>query len=494
MKREDIRNLIFYEIYPTSFFDSNSDGVGDLAGILEKVDYIASLGVNAVWLNPFYPSPFRDGGYDVADFFNVDPRFGTLEDYDRLLEAFHQRGIRLIVDLVPGHASETNPEFLKSARPERNDATDLFIWNDSVWNLEQPYRLISGRYDRNGCYMVNFFSTQPAFNYGFNAITHPSWQLSYRDERTYKARDYLMKIMRFWLARGTDGFRVDMADSLVKNDDDKTATIEVWNDLFARIRKDFPAAFFVAEWSDPQRALKAGFDADFVLDHWHNCYHLLARSDARTRGTSVLNGGDPSAFLSDIRLRVAQADACGGYLSFISGNHDTPRIASSLDAKRLKLFYLILFALPGIPFLYAGDEIALGHAVLPSKDGGYQRTGDRTPMQWSREKNFGFSAADKTYLPTGLTTQACVEEDAADPSSLLSFIRELIFLRKREKDLCSDAFEIDVQEGVMRLQRGSVCALINLSGERAVLPEGEILISTAEVLRPGEGAWVRICA
>lgn len=143
-----LKNAIFYEIYPTSFMDSDGDGIGDLRGIAAKLDYVASLGCNAIWLNPFYKSPFKDGGYDVSDFFDVDPRFGTLDDFKNLLAEAHRKGIKIIVDLVAGHASEQNSEFLRSAEPERNECSDLFIWNSCVWDLEQPYRLISGRYDR----------------------------------------------------------------------------------------------------------------------------------------------------------------------------------------------------------------------------------------------------------------------------------------------------------------------------------------------------------
>ena len=220
-----LKNAVFYEIYPTSYKDSNSDGIGDLKGITSKLEYVSDMGFNAIWLNPFYKSPFKDGGYDVSDFFAVDPIFGTMEDFKELLNKAHELGIRIIVDLVAGHVSEQNEMFQMSARSERNEYSDMFIWNNSVWDLEQPYRLISGRYDRNGCYMVNFFSTQPALNFGFNEITHPKWQMSYKDERTFKARNFLKEVMKFWLSMGVDGFRVDMADSLVKNDHQKLATM-----------------------------------------------------------------------------------------------------------------------------------------------------------------------------------------------------------------------------------------------------------------------------
>ena len=229
MRNEKFKDLVFYEIYPTSFYDSNNDGIGDLKGISQKLSYVKDLGCNAIWFNPFFVSPFKDGGYDIKDFFDIDPRFGDMKDFEEMVSHAHKLGIKVIVDCVAGHASEENKEFLMSGLENRNEYSDLFIWTESVWNNDPKYKLIAGRHPRNGNYLVNFFSVQPAFNYGFNHIDDPKWQMSYKDKRTYQARDYLIKIIKFWLNKGVDGFRVDMADSLVKNDDDKEATIEVWH-------------------------------------------------------------------------------------------------------------------------------------------------------------------------------------------------------------------------------------------------------------------------
>lgn len=160
-------DAVFYEIYPSSFQDSNGDGYGDIQGIIARLDYLQEIGFNAIWLNPVFCSPFLDGGYDITDFFDVDPRFGTMKDLEELLYQAHLRGMHLILDLVPGHASEKHPLFLKSAEPTRNEYSDLFVWNDSPWEKPQGWwQFISGRYERYGNYMVNFFSHQPAFNYG----------------------------------------------------------------------------------------------------------------------------------------------------------------------------------------------------------------------------------------------------------------------------------------------------------------------------------------
>lgn len=493
MSKKEFKDLIFYEIYPTSFYDSNNDGIGDLNGIKEKLDYVKDLGCNAIWLNPFYPSPFTDGGYDVKDFFNVDPRFGTLKDFDELIKKAHSLGIKVIIDLVAGHASEENKDFLKSAEPKRNDKSDLFIWNSCVWNYEPGYRLIAGKHQRNGCYLVNFFSTQPAFNYGFKEVKYPTWQMSYLDERTFQAREYMLNVMRFWLSRGADGFRVDMADSLVKDDEDKSATIEVWQYLFSHIKKEYPLSFFVSEWSNPERALKAGFDADFVLDHWDNFYHRLVRSNKYSRGDNLFNGADLSFFINDIKWRYENSKKYDAYLALISGNHDTPRISSFLSKDELKTFYLMLFSLPGIPFLYYGDEIMMKHLDLDSKDGGFQRTGDRTPMQWDLSKNYGFSTCDKDlYLPVDKENKVNVEEALNDENSLLNYIKKLIRLRKSIQCLTTDIFEIEEDNKIVVIDRGEVKLIINFSNSDLEL-ENEIIFTSGKgsTLRKNEGALVR---
>lgn len=459
-----LKNAVFYEIYPTSFKDSNSDGIGDLKGITSKLDYVKSLGFDAIWLNPFYKSPFKDGGYDVSDFFSVDPKFGTLDDVKELLDKAHSLGIHVIVDLVAGHVSEQNEMFQMSAKPERNEYSDMFIWNSCVWDLEQPYRLVSGRYDRNGCYMVNYFYTQPALNFGFNEITHPNWQMSFRDERTFKARKFIKDVMKFWLSLGADGFRVDMADSLVKNDYQKTATMEVWNDIIPDVRKSYPNMVLVSEWCNPDQALNCGFDCDFVLDHHDNFCHYLGRATEQTIGLSVLNGGDQRALKEDIVNRVNSAHRTNGYLGLITGNHDCPRIATHLDDNKLRLFYMIHFTLPGVPFVYYGDEIGMKHYDLPSKDGGFQRTAERRPMKWDNSKNNGFSDTDgELYLP--LDNDSCnVEDQLRDPNSLINFIKGLINMRKENQEIVSRDFEMyHLDDKIISYKRGNLHVVINLS-------------------------------
>jgi len=494
MSKVEFNDLVFYEIYPTSFYDSNNDGVGDLKGISDKLDEVKELGCNAIWLNPFYLSPFYDGGYDVKDFFDVDPRFGNINDFISLTNKAHELGIKVIIDLVAGHASNENKEFLKSAEFEKNEYSDLFIWNDSPWEWNPNFRLMAGLYPREAAFLVNFFAMQPAFNYGFNNIDRP-WQMSYKDERTFKARNYMIEVMRFWLNKGADGFRVDMADSLVKNDPNKEATIEVWNYMFNIIKKEFPNAYFVSEWSNPSQALKAGFDADFVLDHWDNFYHKMVRSNDNTRGLALFKGGqDINDVLNDMSNRFKAAKDNNAYLALISGNHDTPRIADSLNLEELKMFYLLLLTLPGTPFILYGDELEMKTYPHLSKDGGYQRTGTRIPYMWNDEVNFGFSKSKDIYLPFYKENKINLMSAKKDNNSLYNFIKRLIVLRHDIEDLRLKELNYFEKDRIITFDRGNYELILNVSNSYYPLDK-EVIISSKYVkdnlLPPFSGVLVK---
>ena len=491
-KLPEFKDCIFYEIYPNSFYDSNNDGFGDLKGIKEKLNYIQKLGCNAIWLNPIYDSPFKDGGYDVRDQYKVSPRFGTNEDLKDLIEDMHSRGMRLFLDLIPGHMSIENKEFLRSAEPTKNELYDLFIWNDNPWNLENGYRLISGCYDRSGCYMVNFFAHQPAINYGFNKIEYPSWQKSWKE--TKQGKEYLEKIMKFWLGFGIDGFRVDMANSLVKNDgDDKKATIALWKEIREDLKKDWGKPFYMtSEWSVPHQAFEAGFDSDFCLDWITNCTHRLWRQKEDGFDAPLFHKYDEKLyklFLENFNYWIKSwKENKNGRISFISGNHDTARIANFLDTDELKLAYLFLLTMPGVPYIYYGDEIGM-HAdlSLPSFEGGFQRTGSRTPMRWNCGKNAGFSEADHTFLPTN-KNDSTVQREIADDDSLWHTVQSLIQIRKDDEDLRGDDFSL--LDGILSYRRGKDIIAINLLEDEqtfSVEKESKIIYSIGHVyLNNGE--------
>ncbi len=411
-----LKNAVFYEIYPQSFQDSNADGIGDIQGIISRLDYVRSLGTNALWINPIFDSPFKDAGYDVRNYEMVAPRYGTNADLIELFNQAHARGMHVLLDLVPGHTSEEHPWFTasKEADPRaRAEFSERYIWTDSWIAGGAGYPFIGGEAERDGTYILNFFKSQPALNYGWAHPQYP-WQSEALGKNARATADAMAKVMRFWLSLGADGFRVDMADSLVKSDDEgKPFTIATWRYIFDQVRPDFPEAAFVSEWGIPYQSMQAGFDMDFYLDwHWGgtpNGYAMLLRDapDSRKRDgdKSYFNadsGTDIENFLAQYEPQLRSAEEAGGYFSLITCNHDTARIAPRLEEREIKLAYATILSLPGVPFIYYGDEIAMNYRNLPTKEGGYVRTGTRTPMQWDqRAKNMGFSDADAQciYLP-----------------------------------------------------------------------------------------------
>ena len=229
-------NAVFYEIYPQSFLDTNADGIGDFQGIINKLDYIRGLGCNALWINPCFLSPFGDAGYDVADYYRVAPRYGTNEDLKRLFAEAHKRGMHVLLDLVPGHTSVEHEWFRESMKAERNAYTDRYVWTDSVWEAPENMGCLRGISQRDGSCAINFFTCQPALNYGYYNRTRP-WQQSPDDEGPKATLNAMVDVMRFWLGLGCDGFRVDMAASLVKNDPDSLGTIALWQKVRAFLDK-----------------------------------------------------------------------------------------------------------------------------------------------------------------------------------------------------------------------------------------------------------------
>ena len=429
-----LKNAVFYEIYPQSFNDTNGDGIGDLNGIIQKLDYIRDMGFTAIWMNPCYASPFTDAGYDVEDYYRIAPRYGTNEDLKRLCDEAHARGIRVMLDLVPGHTAYTCRWFQESMKPEKNPYSGRYVWTDSAWEsmdgIGGVRGVVRGISQRNGCCAVNYYSTQPALNYGFARITAP-WQHPVDSPEATATREELLRIIRFWLGLGCDGFRVDMAGSLVKNDDDQAETIRLWQNLFAQVRKDFPEAAFVSEWGEPDKALLAGYDMDFLLHFGPSHYNDLFREENRYFAAD--GKGDLREFFR-LYMENLQLTEGKGLICLPSGNHDMTRIAHHLDADRLKLAYAFLLSMPGVPFIYYGDEIGMRYLEgITSVEGGYERTGARSPMQWDRGVNCGFSTAspEDLYIPIDPSPdRPTVADQLPDESSLLNTLKGLIALRK----------------------------------------------------------------
>lgn len=430
-------NAIFYEIYPQSFNDTNADGIGDFQGIIEKLDYIRELGCNALWINPCFKSPFGDAGYDVADFYSVAPRYGTNEDLKRLFVEAHQRHMHVLLDLVPGHTSVEHPWFKESMKAERNDYTDRYVWTDSVWEEPQGMGCIRGISQRDGSCAVNFFSNQPALNYGFLNPTLP-WQQPMDAPGPRATLEELKNIMRFWLSMGCDGFRVDMAGSLVKHDPDSRGTIRLWQEIRAFLDEEFPAAAMVSEWGEPDKSLQGGFHMDFLLHFGPSHYNDLFR--CAEPFFSQRGKGDVSAFVQKY-LENYEKSQCKGLICIPSGNHDMDRLSRSIQGDSLKIAFAFLLSMPGAPFIYYGDEIGMRYIEnIPSVEGGYNRTGSRSPMQWDSTVNAGFSAAPKEKLYIRQDESAdrpTAAAQMADENSLYHEIRRLIAVRQAHTALQS---------------------------------------------------------
>ena len=476
MANQWLKDAVFYEIYPQSFYDTNRDGIGDINGIIEKLDYILSLGCNALWINPCFDSPFHDAGYDVRDYKKVAPRYGTNNDLYRLFDVAHQKGIRVLLDLVPGHTSEEHPWFRASqSASQPNDYSNRYIWTDRWFAgcADLPY--IAGEAERSGTYIINFFKCQPALNYGFLKPREP-WQLPMTHPDAIATREAMKDVMRFWLDHGCDGFRVDMAMSLVKYDDEqKSGTCAIWKNVREMLDAEYPHAAIVAEWGRPDLSLPAGFDADFILNDPHTHYSRLLRDYDQPVDNTFFRKDAPDRDINryfDVYLPWYEATKDVGYISMPTCNHDTVRPSYRLDTDELKLAYAFLFTMPGVPFLYYGDEIGMRYLDIPTKEGGYFRTGSRTPMQWNGGKNLGFSegCADALYLPVDPSADApTVEAQEGDPDSLLNTVRALLKLRHDEPDLQADG-ELKVlcaEKGKPFVyRRGNLTLALNPSGEK----------------------------
>ena len=459
---EWLHQAVFYQIYPQTFYDSNGDGIGDLEGIIQKLDYVKSLGVDGIWINPFFESPFHDGGYDISDYCRVAPRYGSNEDAKRLFKEAHLLGLKILFDFVPSYTSIEHSWFQQSAGQEKNKYSNWYIWTDNIWiNPPQKYfdLFIKGYSRRNGQFMRNFYWCQPALNYGF-VSPQEEWQLPIDHSDVLVMREEMKNVMRFWMDMGADGFRADMAGALVKNahvtPDDPSfnkrdeGTKQFWQEIRQIFDTDYPDAFMVSEWSYPVSALEGGFHADFY--HWFSGYNdLLQKESWRIlNGYSEGNGffdregkGNIKNFL-DQYLDQYRKTKDKGYICLPLGNHDLSRLNIKRSMHELEMIFAFSFTMPGIPFIYYGNEIGMRQLYdLPHVEGAYKpRAGARTPMQWSSDKNLGFSTveSDRLYLPMDSAPDApTVESQTNDPQSLLNRVRSLIKLRKTEPALAAYA-------------------------------------------------------
>ena len=473
------RDGVLYQMYVRSFADSNGDGVGDLPGVIERLDHLEWLGIDGIWLSPTMPSPNADWGYDVADYTAVDAELGTLADLDRLVAEGARRGIRVLLDLVPNHTSDRHPWF-QEARSSRSSAhRDWYVWTDGrdggppndwtsvfdgpAWTLDEP----TGQY-----YLHQFLAEQPDLNW-------------WNDE----VRDAFDDILRFWFARGIAGFRIDVAHSIVKDRTLRSLRTQPGvHDVMRRWRA-------LADAEEPRRIL-LGETHVRELDLMATFYGK-GEDELHLAFNFPFVYADFTARLADV---VAETEALlpeSAWPVWTASNHDAGRFPTRWcggDDARIRLALMALLTLRGTPVLYYGDELGMTEVELrpeqlrdpvglrrwPEDHG---RDGCRTPMQWSAEPGAGFTEpAAVPWLPLGDHRARNVEDQRADPGSVLGFCRELIALRRRLPDLRSGGYRpLETAAGVWAWQRGAdVTVALNLSEADAVVPglEGTVVLSS----------------
>lgn len=466
-----LSDAVVYQIYPSSFQDTDGNGIGDLPGIIQRLEYIRSIGVTAIWMNPIFVSGFTDGGYDVIDFYKVDPRFGTNTDLVTLVEKAHSLGMKVILDLVAGHSSDQCEWFKQSQEADANQRySDYYIWPSFKPEIKNTTSLagnadyaqlmnsannivnkfVASDAPRGPYFVKNFFDTQPALNFGFaNPDPEHPWEQAVDAPGPMAMRREIKNIITFWMDKGVDGFRVDMAASLVKNDFDKSATIKLWKEDLAKwFKTSYPEGLLIAEWFNPAQSIEAGFNIDFFAhDGQYNFSTLFFNTDRMGNPKPCwfeLEGRGELQTWYDLYIYQYEAVKGKGYASLPTSNHDFNRPASATRATldQEKVYMTFFLTMPGVPFIYYGDEIGLKHQYgLPSVEGSWMRSGTRIPMLWDASDNAGFSTAakEKLYIPQDPDpNRVTVEISENEPNSLLNYTRELIKVRNANAALGND--------------------------------------------------------
>jgi alpha-glucosidase len=451
---------VVYEIYPRSFADSNGDGVGDLAGIRGRLDYLEWLGVDGLWLNPTFPSPNKDWGYDVSDYCSVHSELGTLDELDALVAEAGGRGIRVLLDLVPAHTSDQH-EWFRDSRSSREAAKrEWYIWRDEATDQESVFNGSAWTYDEQTAqyYHHRFLPEQPDLNWVNSEIP--------------KAFD---EILRFWFERGIAGFRIDVVHELVKDPPDR-ANLPGIHKVLRRWRS-------LADGSDPQRVL-IGETWVMELEQLAAFYGKSDELHLAFNFPFMFAGLEASA-LADVVAQTEELLPDGAWPVWALSNHDVVRFPTRMcdeDDAKIRCALLILLTLHGTPVLYSGDEIGMRQVEIPPERvlDVHDRDGARTPMPW------GDAEWRNPWLPLGENTTPVVEQ-RGDPGSILTFCRDLIALRRATADLSSGAYApLETSPGVFGWRRGDETAVaVNLSDQPATLElGGRVVVSTSGQQEP----------
>lgn len=444
---------VIYQIYPRSFADSNGDGVGDLAGVIEHVGHLAdTLGVDALWLSPFYPSPMKDFGYDVADYCNVDPLFGDLPTFDRLLGEAHARGLRVIIDWVPNHTSDRHPWFLQSRSSREDPRRDWYVWRDANPDGSPPNNWLAAfggpawEWDESTgqYYLHSFLPEQPDLNWRNPAVEQA-----------------MFDTVRFWMDRGVDGLRIDVAHHIMKDPElrDNPPAPRIDDRPFKSLG-EYDSQLHVNDKGHPDvhgvfrrlRRLLDSYDGErfavgeihiFDFEEWASYYG--ARSDELHMPYNFSLLWQPWNALRFRRLvdRLEAVLPSGAWPNYVLGNHDEPRLASRFGAAEARVAAMLLLTLRGTPTLYYGDELGLPDTPIPRHlqqdpwalrvEGVPSRDGCRTPMPWDGTRNAGFSPPDTPtlWLPISEDHRArSVQSQLEDPGSILNLYRRLLAYRR----------------------------------------------------------------
>lgn len=468
---------VIYQIYPRSFKDSNGDGIGDLRGVMQKLDYLKWLGVDAIWFSPTFPSPMKDFGYDVSDYRGVHPDFGTMADFDALLEAANALGIKIILDLVPNHSSDQHAWFLESRASRDNPKRDWYIWKDPKPDGSEPnnwqaffggsaweYDAHTGQY-----YLHSFLKEQPDLN----------WQ-------NPEVKAAIFDVIRFWLAKGVAGFRVDVIDFTIKNWDfpdeppnpDYDPAVNIPRDQFLHIYsafqdgvhplikemrevfEEFPDKVFIGE-------VNYGATLNELIRYYgENADGLMLPFNFAPIEMTRYNRTPTAEQLRDYINRYDAATGSQRQPNWVFGNHDMPRVGSRVGLEKMRLYAMMQLTLRGTPFIYYGEELGMLDVPIPDDQlqdpfginvPGQTRDPERTPMQWDASPNAGFSAADvKTWLPVASDYQTVnVATQQQDETSMLALYQQMLSLRRSLSALNQGLYYPinDTPEGILAYSR-----------------------------------------